>query len=147
MKKPLFILLLMCALPIQAGLYQCIGNDGTLEFRDKPCTTTSEDQTFMPVKYKKTEVKVLQQEEKKLKKSLKEQDKEERRETRIKLKNQKLQEKSIAKAKREEARCLRIKEKIKAIEDRLRFGYSSKRCNSLRRQLEEQLTLEQRYCK
>ncbi len=135
-----------CVVPVQAGIYQCVGESGVIEFRDKPCQSSLEQQAFLPIKYKKTEEKLARKQEKEIKLINKELDQKEKQSERLKERTKKQQEKESAKAERRKIRCARLDEKIKTIEDQLKRGCKIKRNIRLNEQLAHCENMKRKYC-
>lgn len=129
-----------------AGVYQCQNAKGVIEFRDKPCETGSEIQTFLPTTYTKTHQKMVKVQEKNIQKKhqiLKRQDKQMARAEKLARKKT---EKEKLKAQRIEAKCVKVNDKINQIESRLRLGCKVGQNHRLKEQLQHYAVLKQQYC-
>jgi len=142
----IILLVFSCCASVQAGIYQCMGESGVIEFRDKPCQSSLEQQAFLPIKYNKTEEKSARKQEKEIKLINKELDQKEKQTDRLKERTKKQQEKESAKAERRKIRCARLDEKIKTIEDHLKQGCKIKRSMRLNEQLAHCEKMKRKYC-
>jgi SET domain-containing protein len=137
-----------------AGIYQCVGSSGIVEFRDKPCQTSLEEETFLPIRFFRTDHKKSDEEEKKEKRQSKNQDKklaakkmrEERKEASVKknLQNKKIKEE--LKTKNRKLRCQKLDDKLKIIDEQLRQGTNIKRFKRLQLEKDRCQKMKVRYC-
>lgn len=119
-----------------AGIYQCLGPDGVIEYSDRPCGSESTEQRFVPIQYQATNEKELKKEEKSLSISQKQltiQDKKRSKKKQINHKKLKIQKNKQERLKK---RCERLDEKISNIESQLKAGCKLKKANRLKTQLE-----------
>jgi len=142
-----FFIFAIFTIPIAvAGIYQCVDEKtGVVEFRDKPCVFSAEQQ-FLPIQYQKTEEKVVLKQEKEIKIINKDLEKKEKQEERLKERTKKRLEKEQAKAERRKIRCDKLDEKIKHIENQLRQGSKMKRRIRLNEQLAHCEEMKRKYC-
>jgi len=142
--------LCIMAFSANAGVYQCVALDGSIEFRDSPCTPSNESenstQSFLPIQYSKSDPKTLKIQNKILAKELKAQTLLENKEERSQQKKEKQRLKVAEKEKRRQMNCLRTQEKIKDIETLLGAGCKPKRFNRLKTELEHCERMKLRYC-
>lgn len=129
-----------------AGVYQCVKENGQIEFRDHPCQSSLEQQHFLPYVYQKTDAKKTVKKAQTLKKAQKQFVVEEKRRLRAALRQNKLAEQKALKTKRRLERCTRNQEKIKLIEKKLRAGCTLRRCQTLKQQLAHCEKMKGRYC-
>ena len=152
-----------------AGVYRCMDENGVVEFRDKACENTAQEQMFLPYIYERTEqakhrnnghtkksVRAmantwegqsaksnLANPSSKVQKILElEEQKRLRQETRL----QKKSEKEALKKERRVLRCKSTEEKLRNIESQLRAGCKPKKCNRLKEQKAHFEIMKQRYC-
>ncbi len=135
-------------LPIetQAGVFQCVKVNGEIEYRDRPCAFSNEEQSFLPHQYQKTDKKLVQVQEKKLQKNMQEQTKLNRKEERLQQRAEKKREKEQAAAERRKLRCKRLEEKITRLELQLQQGKKLKTYKRLEADLAQTLLMQKRYC-
>jgi hypothetical protein len=137
---------------VQAGIYQCVNAKGQIEFRDRPCETNLDQETFLPIAYSATDTdpKTIAKAEKSRKVNLKKltakQAQAERKEERQKLSREKKLAAENLKVERLRVRCLRIDEKLQGIDEQLRRGVRVKRSIRLQQEREHLLQMKRRYC-
>lgn len=152
---------------VEAGLYRCEKLDGSIEFRDSPCETSAEEQSYLPIPNKRSmssmisrnglsekallkEKKALLREEKKSKSAAKklarQKEVQKRKDERSQKSLEKKQAKEALKLERRRLRCQKLDEKLRAIEDEFRTGCRIKRCQQLQKEKEHCLKMKHRYC-
>ncbi len=132
------IVLCVVYLPLaHAGVYQCVSPEGVVEYRDRPCQSESNQQTFVPIQYQTTQEKKIKQDEKVLKITQKQVMAGDKKSTRKKKSNYKKLTIEKNKQERLKKRCVRLDEKINHIESQLRAGCKLKKANRLKTQLED----------
>lgn len=148
MKKHLWLMAIGCGVAFCAfaGVYQCLGANGQIEFRDYPCQSSLDTEHFLPYVYEGTDEKKRIKEEKALKKRHQQLQKAEKRHMQAQAREQKAEEKKALQSKRYALRCNAAQEKIKLIEKKLKFGCKIRRCDSLKQQLAQYELMKQKYC-
>ena len=142
-----------------AGVYQCVGANGLVEFRDRPCEQ-GEAQSFLAYTYEPSDsLKTAESiqtasdfnaenssiDKLSTRKDLEvalAKDKQRQREERLAKKAVKEAEKF----KRQQARCHKTEDKIKAIEEELNKGCKHKRQQRLQKELLHLTKMRERYC-
>lgn len=128
------------------GIYRCDKEDGSVEFRDRPCQNSLEKSTFLPLSYSTTDAAIVKQEEKEVEAALKQYDKQEKTAERQKTKSEKQRLLAQQKAERRVLRCQRLDERIRTIEAKLRNGGKPKRNQRLQEELLHCQKMKKRYC-
>lgn len=146
-KLALFILTL-CVVEtnVLAGVYCCVKPEGKFEFQDTPCQGDTEQQTFLPLTYKKTDPTQVKKQETELKKVQRQSNQLQKKQNRLHQKKVKQLTLEKEKSERRAAHCLRVQEKIEFIESQLRRGCKLKKSVRLHSQLEQAERMKQRYC-
>lgn len=133
-----------------AGVYRCVDENGTVEFRDRACELSSETEDFLPFVYEPTDPNIVLEKEGTLQKTKKITQKklalQEQKKSKREARQKKAAEKAAAKTERRLAHCEKTKQKIKEIEAELRGGCKLRRCNTLKKQLAHRQKMQQRYC-
>jgi len=149
--KVFFVLgLILVSFPSFSGVYRCIDENGVIEFRDKACENTAQEQLFLPYVYERTKQnKVNEPNEKGRKNSVKMQkllEAEEKKRLTLETRQQKKSEKEVLKQARRALRCKNTEEKLKNIESQLHAGCKIKKMNRLKEQKAHFEIMRQRYC-
>lgn len=142
----LLLFVLLYSPDLKAGIYQCEKPDGRIEFRDRPCQTSLDKETFLPISYEHTDPKIVKQQEKELSIEDKKLSKATRLKDRVIKRGEKQKIKEQQKAERRKQRCQRLTEKIKSLEDQLRTGAKIKRFKRLQEELLHCQRMKRRYC-
>lgn len=141
-----FLILCLITLKVSAGVYQCIGPSGIVEYRDKPCDSISEAKQFLPIQYHKTHEKQLKKQAKELQEAhlaLKHQEKQTLKFHKETLKEIKREQKQIE---RRQNQCMRLNQKIQHIESQLRAGCKARKIHYLKEQLSDLEGMKQNLC-
>lgn len=136
----------ICSSAVWAGVYQCVDEKGIIEFRDRPCQSSQEKETFLPIGFSKTDPKEQKKEEKKLKLTGKKLEADKQREVRIHERAEKKRLIEAQKMQRRKLRCQRLDEKLYEIDNQLRAGSKAKRLQRLKEQKEHCEKMKHRYC-
>lgn len=145
--KAVFALILLAGQTTAfAGVYCCTKPDGKFEFRDTPCQTSLENQTFLPLSYEKTDPKQIKKQEAELKKTQQQLAHLQKKQASSQKRQIKQWQLEQDKAERQKMRCLRVQEKMGLLESQLRQGCKLKKSIRLQAELEQAERLKQRYC-
>jgi len=139
------LLFMGCIKTGQAGVYQCVSEQGQVEFRGTPCKTRGEQKTFLPISYAKTNPKIVGIQGKAIRHQRKYLEKCDRKKARIHKMMARTQLKDKQKAQRRAVRCAGAQKKIEALEDQLRQGTKLKRYNRIQEKLKQAQLLKERY--
>lgn len=131
---------------VQAGIYQCVGPAGGIEYRDRPCQSPVEVQQFVPIQYQRTNEKQLKKQDKELDVAYKALVKQHKQQTKVKTKSLKQTKVQKLKTERLQRKCTKLSEKINKIESQLRAGCTINKANRLREQLEVYQTTKEAIC-
>lgn len=159
----LFTLIIMFCMPrlTMAFVYQCVSQNGKIEYRDAPCISPLQTQSYLPIQYSNKQSEASQygasvknpsliqeskNKESKNKIASKKEASAKRKEARLKAKEEKLAEQNANKEKRRKERCAKLDEKIDRIESELRLGCKLKRFNRLKQELEHCRKMKQKNC-
>jgi hypothetical protein len=131
---------------VEAGIYQCIGPSGIIEYRDRPCQSPLEAQQFVPIQYHRTNEKQLQKQAKELEIMNKGLMRQQKQKTKIKTQAFKKVKAERLKTERLQRKCMKLNEKINNIESQLRTGCTINKANRLREQLEACQVMKEEMC-
>ena len=131
---------------VWAGIYQCLGPSGVMEYRDRPCQSSSEDQQFVPIQYHRTNEKQVKKQMRDLEVLDKELTQKQKQETTMKTKALKQTKAQKLKNERLQRKCTKLSEKIDKIESQLRAGCKINKANRLREQLEACQATKEEIC-
>lgn len=155
---------------VAAAIYRCDKEDGSVEFRDRPCRTSDDMQSPIVVKPNvlpglnsvermsfsntpETESistrkrdKEGKEPKKKSKKLALKREAEKRKQKRLRLSAEKKREKELQKEERRKLRCEKWDEKLRAIENEQRAGCRLKKFNALQDKKKHILEMKRKHC-